>query len=80
MIKSKIPISVQEILDKFIRSNFTQFSYNYLADQLGLKTDILIQRISRNKDYFEVDDSKRPSRILVKKGIEEVYFYRDKNK
>lgn len=80
MLKSKIPKSVQEILDKFIRSNFTQFSYNYLADQLGLKTDTLIQRISRNKDYFEVDDSVRPSRILVKKGIEEVYFYRDKNK
>lgn len=80
MVKSKIPKSVQEILDKFIRSNFTRFSYTHLADQLGIKTDTLIQRISRNKDYFEVDDSKRPSRILVKKGIEEVYFYRDKNK
>jgi len=80
MIKSKIPKSVLEILDKFIRSNFTRFTYNYLADELGLKTDTLIQRISRNKDFFEVDDSKRPSRILVKKGIEDVYFYRDKNK
>jgi len=80
MVKSKIPKSVQEILDKFFRSNLTQFSYSYLADQLGLKTDTLIQRISRNKDYFEVDDNKRPSRISVKKGIGEVYFYRNKNK
>ncbi|MFW9878580.1 MAG: hypothetical protein ACFFG0_36325, partial [Candidatus Thorarchaeota archaeon] len=56
------------------------FTYSYLADKLGLKTDTLIQRISRNKEYFEVDDSVRPSRILVKKGIQEIYFYRDKNK
>jgi len=79
MINTKIPKSILEILDKFIQSNFRPYTYTYLADQLGLKTDTLIQRISRNKKYFEVDDSSRPSRISVKKGIPEVYFYRDKN-
>ena len=74
-----IPQSVQEILDKFIQSNFSRFSYKYLADRLGLKVDTVIQRISRNKEYFEVDDSERPSRISIKKGIKEIYFYRDKN-
>ena len=80
MIKTKIPKSVLEILDKFIQINFRKYRYNSLADQLGLKTDTLIQRISRNKDYFDVDDSARPSRISIKKGIPEVYFYRDKNR
>jgi len=79
MIKTKIPNSIRQILDKFIQSNFRQLTYNHLADKLGLKTDTLIQRISRNKEYFDVDDSNRPSRIRVKKGIDEVYFYRDKN-
>jgi len=74
-----IPKSVQEILDKFIQSNFRRFSYKYLADRLGLKVDTVIQRISRNKEYFEIDDSERPSRISIKKGIKEIYFYRDKN-
>ena len=79
MIISKIPKSVQEILDNFIQLNFPRYSYNYLAEKLGLKIDTLIQRISRNKEYFEIDDSQRPSRISVKKGIKEIYFYRDKN-
>jgi len=79
MIKSKIPQSVQEILDKFIQSNFPRFSYRYLADKLKLKIDTLIQRVSRNKEYFEIDDSERPNRISIKKGIKEIYFYRDKN-
>ncbi|MFX1296101.1 MAG: hypothetical protein ACFFD2_14785 [Promethearchaeota archaeon] len=80
MIKSKIPQSVQDILDVFIRFNFTRLQYKTLANRLGLKVDTLIQRISRNKEYFEVDDSSRPSRISIKKGLKEVYFYRDKNK
>ena len=74
-----IPQSVQEILDEFIQSNFNRFSYKYLADRLGLKVDTVIQRISRNKEFFEIDDSERPSRISIKKGIKEIYFYRDKN-
>jgi len=80
MIITNIPQSVQDILDKFIQSNFTRFSYKYLANQLGLRIDTLIQRISRNKKYFEIDDSQRPSEISIIKGVKEVYFYRDKNK
>jgi len=80
MIKTKIPQSIRDILDLFIRFNFTRFQYKTIADRLGLKTDTLIQRISRNKDYFEIDDSIRPSRISVRKGIDDIYFYRDKNK
>ena len=80
MIVTKIPQSIQNILDIFIRSNFFPFSYKSLADNLGLKVDTLIQRIRRNKEYFEVDDSQRPSRISIKKGIKDIYFYRDRNK
>jgi len=80
MIKTIIPQSIREILDLFIRFNFTRFQYKTIADRLELKVDTLIQRISRNKEYFEIDNSMRPNRISVKKGIDEVYFYRDKNK
>lgn len=80
MIDTKIPQSIQKILDIFIRSNFYSYSYKSLADNLKLKVDTLIQRIRRNKEYFEIDDSQRPSRITIKKGLKEVYFYRDKNK
>ena len=66
----KIPQSVQEILDVFIKSNFRRFSYKYLADQLGLKVDTVIQRISRNKEFFAIDDNERPSRISIRKGID----------
>ncbi len=79
MNNTKIPQSIQKIMDLFIRFHFTQFPYKTLADRLGLKVDTLIQRISRNKEYFEIDDSSRPSRISIKKGLEEIYFYRDKN-
>ena len=72
MIKTIIPNSIRQILDKFIHSNFQRCTYNHLADQLGLKTDTLIQRVSRNKDYFDIDDRGRPSRITVKKEIKEV--------
>ncbi len=75
----KIPQSVKEILDEFIQLNFRRTTYKYLAGRLGLKVDTVIQRISRNKEYFEIDDSERPSRISIKKGIKEIYFYRDKN-
>ncbi|MEE9376740.1 MAG: hypothetical protein V3V33_01750 [Candidatus Lokiarchaeia archaeon] len=80
MIKTKIPQSIRQILDLFIRFNFTHFQYKIIADRLELKVDTLIQRISRNKEYFEIDDSQRPNRISVTKGIEELYFYRDKNR
>ena len=79
MIETKIPQSIRDILDLFIRFDFTRFQYKTIANRLGLKTDTLIQRISRNKDYFEIDDSVRPSRISVRKGIDVIYFYRDKN-
>ena len=75
----KIPQSIKEIFDEYIKSNFRRFSYKYLADRLGLKVDTIIQRISRNKEFFEIDDSERPSRISIRKGIKEIYFYRDKN-
>lgn len=80
MIETKIPQSVQEILNIFIRFNFIRFPYKTLANELKLKIDTLIQRISRNNEYFEVDDSQRPSRISVKTGIREIYLYRDKNR
>lgn len=73
----KIPQSIKEILDMFNQSSFRRFSYKYLADRLGLKVDTIIQRISRNKEFFDIDDSERPSRISIKKGIKEIYFYRD---
>jgi len=75
----KIPQSVKEILDEFIQLNFRRTTYKYLAGRLGLKVDTVIQRISRNKEFFEIDDSERPSRISIRKGIKEIYFYRDKN-
>ena len=74
-----IPKSIQEILDDFIQSNFRQLSYKNLADRLGIKVDTIIQRISRNKAFFEINDSERPSKISIRKGLNEIYFYRDKN-
>lgn len=80
MTNKNIPQSIQDILDIFIRYNFTQFSYKTIADRLKIKVDTLIQRIRRNQEYFEIDDSQRPSQISIKKGVKELYFYRDKNK
>ena len=80
MTEIKIPQSAQEILDTFIRFNFRPISYRTLAENLNKKVDTIIQRIRRNREYFEVDDSQRPSRISIKKGIKEIYLFRDKNR
>lgn len=79
MIKTKIPITVQEMLEEFIRYSFYKITYKRLAGALEKNVDTIIQRIKRNKDYFDIDDSKRPAKISVKKGVPEVYFYRDRN-
>jgi hypothetical protein len=79
MIETKIPPSIQEILDEFIRYNFFEISYKRLANALNKNVDTVIQRVSRNKKYFKIDDSKRPSKISIKKGIEDIYYYRDNN-
>lgn len=79
MTNTNIPQSIQDILDIFIRFNFTRFPYKTIAERLKIKVDTLIQRIRRNQEYFEIDDSQRPSQISIKKGVKEVYFYRDKN-
>ena len=34
----------------------------------------------RANEFFEVDDSQRPSRISVKKGKRAIYLYQDKNR
>lgn len=79
MVETNIPPSVREILDEFIRYRFFKIPYKKLASALDKNVDTIIQRVRRNKDYFEIDDSERPSRISIKKGLKEVYFYRDKN-
>lgn len=79
MMETNIPKSVQEIIDFYIRFNFRPFEYETIAKELDLKVDTLIQRISRNKEYFEIDSSQRPSKITLKQGKKEIYFYRDKN-
>jgi len=79
MIETKIPPSVKEILDEFIRYRFFKIPYKKLAGALDKNVDTIIQRVRRNKEYFEIDDATRPSKISIKKGIEDIYFYRDKN-
>ena len=79
MTKSKIPISIQELLDEFIRYNFYKIEYKRLAGALKKNVDTIIQRVKRNNEYFDIDDSQRPAIISVKKGVPEIYFYRDKN-
>lgn len=80
MTNKKIPQSAAEILYIFIRFNFRPISYKTLAENLDKKVDTIIQRIRRNREYFEVDDSQRPSRISIKKGIRDIYLLRDKNR
>jgi len=79
MINTKIPVSVQELLNEFIRYNFYKIEYKRLARALEKNVDTIIQRVKRNKEYFDIDDSERPARISVKKEMPEIYFYRDKN-
>ena len=77
MIKTKIPVTVQEMLNEFIRYSFYKISYKRLAGALEKNVDTIIQRVKRNKEYFDIDDSERPAKISVKKGLPEIYFYRD---
>jgi len=79
MIDTKIPPSVQEILNEYIKYQFFEIEYKRIARALDMNVDTIIQRIRRNKQYFEIDDSTRPSRISIKKGIPEIYYFRDKN-
>ncbi len=79
MIQSKIPKTVQELLNEFIRYNFYKIEYKRLARALEKNVDTIIQRVKRNKEYFDIDDSERPAKISVKKGIPDIYFYRDRN-
>jgi len=79
MTKTKIPPTIQELLNEFIRYNFYKIEYKRLAGALEKNVDTIIQRVKRNNKYFDIDDSQRPAKISVKKGVPEVYFYRDKN-
>jgi len=79
MVETIIPPSVKEMLDEFIRYRFFKIPYKKLASALGKNVDTIIQRVRRNKDYFEIDNTTRPSKISIKKGLKEIYFYRDKN-
>jgi len=79
MPETKIPPSVQEILDVFIRNRFYNVPYKKISSATNKNIDTIIQRVKRNKEFFDIDDSERPAKISIKKGKEEIYFYRDKN-
>jgi hypothetical protein len=78
MINTFIPKSIRPIIDEFIYSNFRPYTYKDLAKRLGLETNTLVQRVNRNPDYFDIKGDK-PRIITLRKNIEEIYFYRDKN-
>jgi len=78
MSYSKIPNSIKEIIDKYIRYNFRPFTYKMLADRLRIDPNTLVQRINRNPEYFEIKGD-RPKIVTLRKDLEKIYFYRDKN-
>ena len=78
MTNNKIPNSIKEIIDEFIRFDFRPYTYNKLADRLNVEPNTIIQRINRNSKYFEIKGD-RPKIITLRKDFEDIYFYRDKN-
>ncbi len=78
MLETKIPKSIRQIIDVYIKTNFRPYTYKKLADRLNLDPNTVVQRINRNPDYFEIVGDK-PKIIKLRKDLEENYFYRDKN-
>ena len=78
MSNSQIPKSIQDIIDIYIVYDFGPFTYKILADRLNIDPNTLNQRINRNPEYFDIR-GQRPKIITLKKGLEDIYFYRDKN-
>lgn len=75
----KIPKSVKEIVNVFIRFNFNPLTYKIIADTLNKDTNTIIQRIKRNEaNFFEIS-GKRPYQIRLRQNVKEIYFYRDHN-
>ena len=53
MTKTKIPVTVQELLNEFIRYNFYKIEYKRLARALEKNVDTIIQRVKRNKECLD---------------------------
>lgn len=71
--------TVKDIFDVFIKYNFQPLTYKDIAGELKRKVNTIIQRIQRYKDkYFNISE-KRPYKITLKEGIEDIIFHRDKN-
>ncbi len=78
MTEITIPKAVKEILDVYIKFEFRALTYKAISNILNKESNTVIQRIKRNQEYFHIQGPK-PHKITIKKGIEEVYFRRDKN-
>ncbi|MHA1269739.1 MAG: hypothetical protein ACTSPY_08110 [Candidatus Helarchaeota archaeon] len=78
MTNVRIPKSIKEILDLFIMKNFSPLTIQDISMALKIDSNTIAQRINRNEKFFEVI-KKRPKKIIVKPGINEIIFYRDKN-
>lgn len=78
MLKTTIPKSIQEIINEYISSHFRPFTYKLLSSRLRFDPNTIVQRINRNPEYFKIEGD-RPKIIKLKKDLEEIYFYRDKN-
>ncbi len=78
MTINKIPQSIREIINVFIRLHFESLTYNNISSSLNKDVNTIVQRINRHPQYFQIKEG-RPNRITLKKGLKEIYFYRDKN-
>ena len=78
MLETTIPKSIRQIIDEYIRTNFSPYTYKELAGRLNLDPNTIVQRINRNPNYFEIEGDK-PKIIKLNKELEDIYFYRDKN-
>ena len=77
MTEINIPKSVKEIIQLSARFNFEPLTYKMIAELLGKDTNAIVQRIKRNPEYFDLTN-KKPFKITIKKGIDQVYFIKDK--
>ena len=78
MTESIIPNSIKEIIDEFKSLSFSPYTYKKLAYRLDVEPNTLVQRINRNLEYFDITGD-RPKIITLRKDLDEIYFYRDKN-
>ena len=78
MTESIIPNSIKEIIDEFKSLGFSPYTYKKLAYRLDVEPNTLVQRINRNLEYFDITGD-RPKIITLRKDLDEIYFYRDKN-